>query len=128
VVRKLIDDRERVAVQEDFILDATEAIWEQMRERGMRKSDLAAKLGVSKAYITQALDGGRNLTLRSLADFAWALECTPRVLFGRREFDESQQVFRSQITGLEPVRPIRLTSDSETNADYVPPKSYARAG
>lgn len=130
MTRKVIADEERVAKQEDFILDATEAIWGEMRRQGIRKSDLADKLGVSKAYITQALDGGRNLTLRSLADFAWALDCEPRVMFAPGEFDESRQVIRSQIADFGPVRPMRLTKSeaAEDGREYVTPTSYAKAG
>jgi hypothetical protein len=128
--RKVIVDRERVAKQEDFILDATEAIWGEMRRRGIRKSDLAETLGVSKAYITQALDGGRNLTLRSLADFAWALDCEPQVMFAPAEFDESRQVIHSSLSAFDPVRPMRLTKSdlSEEGPEYVRATSYARAG
>lgn len=89
--------RERLLCQERLLLDATEAIWAELRRTGIRKSELAERLGVSKAYVTQALDAGRNLTLRTVADFAWALECEPRVFFAPREFDESRPLVRSRL-------------------------------
>ncbi len=43
-----------------------------MGREGITKAALARRLGKSKAYVTQALSGGRNMTLRTLAEFAWA--------------------------------------------------------
>lgn len=34
-----------------------------------RKTSIAAKMGVSRAYITQILSGKRNLTLKTISDF-----------------------------------------------------------
>ena len=67
----------------------------------LKEAPLAEELGVSKAYITQTLDGGRNLTLRSLADFAWALNCHARVSLAPQEFDESRSIIESSVDLVE---------------------------
>jgi transcriptional regulator with XRE-family HTH domain len=42
-------------------------------DQGVSKSDLASRIRRSKGYITQLLGGERNLTLRTLAEVAYAL-------------------------------------------------------
>jgi transcriptional regulator with XRE-family HTH domain len=58
----------RLLAQEGLILDATERIVELMIESGVTRTEMAERLGKSKAYITQLLSGSRNMTLRTLAD------------------------------------------------------------
>ncbi len=59
--------------QEELILDATEALARALRSSGLTQSELAARLGKTKGFISQILGGGKNLTLRTLADVAGAL-------------------------------------------------------
>ncbi len=66
--------------QERAVLLATEEILQLMEREGISKADLAKALGKSKAHITQALSGGRNMTLRTLAAFAWACHHSVRGL------------------------------------------------
>jgi transcriptional regulator with XRE-family HTH domain len=63
----------RMLRQEELILEVTEALAGAMRERGVTKSDLAGRLGKTRPFVTQILSGGRNLTLRTIADVAEAL-------------------------------------------------------
>jgi transcriptional regulator with XRE-family HTH domain len=51
----------------------TEAVAERMQAIGMKRVEVAAKIGKSKSHVTQLLSGRRNLTLRSLSDVLWAL-------------------------------------------------------
>ncbi len=97
--------RERRIVQEKVILAATEAIWAEMKRTGVRKVDLADTLQVSKAYVTQALDGGRNLTLRTVADFAFALGCEVRLDLASEAFDESKNITLSSAERESPGKP-----------------------
>jgi transcriptional regulator with XRE-family HTH domain len=52
----------------------TNAINWQMRERGLTRADLAARMGVSPGRVSQILGGGENLTLRTLAALSTALD------------------------------------------------------
>jgi plasmid maintenance system antidote protein VapI len=45
-----------------------------MRERGLTRADLAARMGVSPGRVSQILGGGENLTLRTLAALSAALD------------------------------------------------------
>lgn len=45
-----------------------------MRERGLTRADLAARLGVSPGRVSQILSGGENLTMRTLAALSVALD------------------------------------------------------
>lgn len=60
-------ERERVLV------DATEAVCQVMREQNVTRSDLAHRLKVTQANVTQILSGERNLTLGTLSDVFVAL-------------------------------------------------------
>lgn len=73
------DDDGRTFAQERLIAAATEEVWARMEERDMNKVELAARLGRSKAYVSQVLNGTRNMTLRTLSDFAFAVDCSVMV-------------------------------------------------
>jgi transcriptional regulator with XRE-family HTH domain len=45
-----------------------------MRERGLSRAELAARMGVSPGRVSQILSGGENLTLRTLAALSTALD------------------------------------------------------
>lgn len=64
---------ERLVEEESLILEATERITEVMDAEGISKAELARRLDKSRAYVTQVLDGSRNMTLRTLSDLAFAL-------------------------------------------------------
>lgn len=71
--KKHTTPREQQTFEEErAVLLATEEILRLMEKEGITKVNLAKALGKSKAYVTQALSGGRNMTLRTLAAFAWA--------------------------------------------------------
>lgn len=63
-------DNDKLLAQEEFILAATESIWGALEDRGWSKADLARELGKSKSYISQLLNGGRNMTLRTFAEIS----------------------------------------------------------
>lgn len=69
------DNYERLLAQERLILDATEAIVALLEERGVTRQELAVRLGKSKGFVSQLLSGERNMTLRTLADLGYALDC-----------------------------------------------------
>lgn len=57
---------------ERAILEVTELICELMEREGVRRIDLADRLGKTKGYITQLLEG-RNMTIRTISDICFAL-------------------------------------------------------
>lgn len=68
---------EQLLAQETLIFDATEEICRVMSpdqdSSEVTRKQLADRLGKSKGFVTQVLAGDRNMTLRTLADFAGAL-------------------------------------------------------
>lgn len=63
----------RLYQQERAILEVTEVICELMDKQGVSRSDLAKRLGRTKGYITQLLDGRANMTVRTISDVFTAL-------------------------------------------------------
>ena len=57
-----------------LVTQLTNEITFHMRERGITRADLAARMGVSPGRVSQILGGGENLTLRTLAALAVALD------------------------------------------------------
>jgi transcriptional regulator with XRE-family HTH domain len=67
------EERRMQFAEEALIVDVAEQIWSAMTTAKVTKSEIAQKLGKSKALVSQLLNGSRNLTLRSLADIAFTL-------------------------------------------------------
>jgi len=57
-----------------LVTQLTNEITWSLRERGLTRADLAARMGVSPGRVSQILSGGENLTLRTLAALSTALE------------------------------------------------------
>lgn len=60
-----------------------EGIVEAVQRLGVTRSQMAERRGVSEPRVTQILAGDENLTLRTLATVANALDARPRVTFER---------------------------------------------
>jgi transcriptional regulator with XRE-family HTH domain len=75
----------RLLNQEKLILEVTEALSEAIEERGITRSEVAKRLGKTKGFVSQLLAGGRNLTLRTVADIADAIGISLRVEVQRAE-------------------------------------------
>lgn len=90
---RLLEERStyRLVRQEELILEVTETLSRALADSGMTRAELARRLGKSKAFVSQLFGGGRNLTLRTIADVADALDCRltvqacPRRRQGRTE-------------------------------------------
>jgi transcriptional regulator with XRE-family HTH domain len=73
--------------QTDFARD----MHRRMKERGISAAELARRMGTSKAYVSQLLDGG-NFTLLTMVKVAMALDAVVRVqLEGREERAQATQ-------------------------------------
>jgi len=60
--------------REGLIIDIQEEICRLMEENDVSRNELAKRMGKTKGFITQILNSGRNLTLRTVADVFTALE------------------------------------------------------
>lgn len=64
----------RLYQQERAIQELTDLVCELMDEQGVSRSELARRLGRTKGYITQLLDGRANMTVRTISDVFTALD------------------------------------------------------
>ena len=68
---------DRLVRQEELILDVTERLTKALLDAGITRAELARRLGRTPGFVSQVLGGGRNLTLRTIADIAAALALQP---------------------------------------------------
>lgn len=66
-------NRQRLRAEEALIREATQALCDIMAHEGVSQAELARRLGQTRAHVFQLLAGGRNFTLRTIADIADAL-------------------------------------------------------
>ncbi len=67
------DDEIRLFTQEKTIVEVTEMICALMQQMGVTKSELASRLGKTKGFVSQLLDGESNMTLRTVSDVLFAM-------------------------------------------------------
>lgn len=63
-----------IAPQDVLIYNTSELVFKMLLDAEVSQSELARRMGVSPASVSQMLSGERNLTLRSLANIADALD------------------------------------------------------
>lgn len=61
-------------IQEEVLLEATEELYSALLEAEISKSELADKLGKKPAFISKLFRGSHNMTLKTLAEVAYALD------------------------------------------------------
>ena len=66
-------------LEEGVILDFTEAVVQAMKRQGITRSELAARLGKTPAYVTKLLSGRNNFTLKTMTQVAQALHLSLKV-------------------------------------------------
>jgi len=86
-------------------MEVTETLCELLEKEKLSRKELADRLGKTKGFISQLLGGGRNLTLRTVADILHVLGYRASL----KPFKESGQ---RQEKNVIPFRTI-----------YTPPKS-----
>jgi len=72
----------RMYEHERVMLEATEVLCRLMEARRVTSAELARKLGVTPARVSQLLSGSRNLTLSSLAEAFHVLGRSMHVVHG----------------------------------------------
>lgn len=76
-----LNSRSRVAGR--FIGAAHDELRAAFEKSGKTQQEIADRLGVDKAVINRRLKGTENLTLRTLAEMAWAINHDVRVVMVR---------------------------------------------
>jgi len=75
----------RIMAQEELIMDVTEGFSKMLEEEKLTRSGLADTMRKTRGYISQILNGRRNITLRSLAEIAYHLGYHVNVRFNKRK-------------------------------------------
>jgi transcriptional regulator with XRE-family HTH domain len=70
LVEKYVEniDNMRLFQQERSIYEVTEMLESLMEQQGINRAELAKRLGRTKGWVTQLLDGEANKTIRTVAD------------------------------------------------------------
>jgi transcriptional regulator with XRE-family HTH domain len=111
--------------QETLIADAGEIVCELLEAEGIERKELAHRLGKTKGFVTQVLSGERNMTLRTLADLAFALdhrfELRYAPLSAARTYDRA---FDSNVAESEPQPfPVYLSASTPSRWERRPSAS-----
>src|ERR1700691_559500 len=72
-----------------LVTQLTNEITWYLRERGLTRADLAARMGVSPGRVSQILGGGENLTLRTLAALSTALDARFDIQLGTLKAEDT---------------------------------------
>jgi transcriptional regulator with XRE-family HTH domain len=104
VVEEYVSDpvQMRLFQQERAIFEVTERLEEAMKEAGVTRAGLAARLGKTKGWVTQMLDGEANKTIRTVADAFAALG------LAYRSFYEPIQVSNAVKVGARARQPAKV--------------------
>ena len=105
---------------ERLLLRFFRAIHRRMREEGITQTELAARMGVSQAYISKLLNYNQNLTIRSLAILAAVMGAewdVPR-LTEREELPQHDQASRPMSVNCYPLTHL-LGNDADFRHELV---------
>ena len=122
ILDEYLEDEEfrRLFAQEDLILEVTETICELLEKEKISRKELADRLGKSKGFISQLLNGGRNLTLRTVADILHVLGYRASLMPYKEEVKRQESnVIKFRTRHTNPESPL-LTWKFESS----PPASY----
>ena len=95
----------RLMAQEDVIMGVTEDFCKILEEDKITRSKLAGIMGKTKGYVSQLLNGRRNITLRVLSDIAYYLGYNVRVVF-RKRIAQSEPGLVRLVWNMDKKKPI----------------------
>ncbi len=73
----------------EFIVSVTEEICDILEKEGITRQELAVRMDKTKGFVSQLLNGGRNMTLETLALISNALGYRASIVFHKRSRKES---------------------------------------
>ena len=77
---------------ESISIDVAIQFYKQMKKLGINKKELAKRLGVSKSYVTQLLNGKSNMTIETLIKVAEALNLNLQIKLVPKKLDSEANV------------------------------------
>ena len=97
---------------DDLMMDVCEQLCVALDDAGMKRKDLAERLGVSKSAISQLLGGDQNISLQRLVEVALAVGYRvepPRLIPFERTVVETHEAVEPIHAEFEP--PLQQTAD-----------------
>jgi plasmid maintenance system antidote protein VapI len=85
-------------IAEGLLVDTNEQVVRLMEQRGVNRTQLAALLDVSSAYVTKLLKGNENLTIKQLVRLSAALDSSVNVEIVPRQFKATRMNKRRDQT------------------------------
>ena len=73
------EESKRRYAQNSLIVDVSIALNKGLSLAGMNQRGLAERLGKTEGFVSQVLGGGANITIRTLGDFAYGLNCAVEI-------------------------------------------------
>lgn len=72
----------------DLVADIGKKLQRAVNLRGLTQNEIAQRLGVDRSRVNRCLSGFNNLTIRSVAELAWAMNS--KVIFDLELYEEDQ--------------------------------------
>jgi transcriptional regulator with XRE-family HTH domain len=85
-------EEDPVYLAESLALELSIDVYRQMKEAGLNQARFAERLGVSKPYVSQVLQGKTNMTILTLAKIAKALGSDLRITLKPRGDDARRTI------------------------------------
>lgn len=114
-------EEEELFAIERFRVDVQAALYAAMKSAGIQQKELARRMNVSPAYVTQLFDSGRNLTVRTVAKVCYALNREARFRVGGQVLhwrpQQRQVIDVSEFEDAQPTQYVRAASKRFAQAD-----------
>lgn len=103
------------------------AALDEKKTRGLTQQKVAECLGVNRSVVNKMLRGEVNLTLRSVAELAWAMGWQPKFSMSRIEkldADNNQEIFPPYVVSHASKTAAAAVRTKVYNAGTVPSNHY----
>lgn len=107
-----------IAAAQDAAFDAVAALWRKRKAAGVRKSDLADRLGRDRGWVTRSLSGPGNWTIRTLGELAEALDGDVEIMVIGREEPPRHNFDAYAVAGLRAQPAATVTRASAAPLTY----------
>jgi transcriptional regulator with XRE-family HTH domain len=102
----------KMMAQGDLIMEVTETLCELLEKEKVSRKELAERLGKTKGFVSQLLNGGRNLTLRTVADIlhvlGYRVSLTPQKTKTRKPAKARKEPARGEKVLVSTLAPGKL--------------------
>lgn len=121
------EESKRRYAQNSLIVDVAVALNKGLSQTGMNQKGLADRLGKTEGFVSQVLSGGANITMRTLGDFAYALNCVVDVVLRPQASTTSEWTYNTEAAVISasgfPIQDGivagRDNQPTAANADYA---------